>query len=377
MYDVIIVGGGPAGSSAGRLAGRKCLKTLLIEKESFPRYKPCGGALSEQALSYLGFEIPAHIIEKNIFGARVHFQKQVIEEHKKYRIAALVTRSVFDNYLLDKSKESGIEVKMNEKVIDCIEKPDHVHVVTSKDEYKSKFAVIAEGSHGRLKYQIREKDRKDEFAISFVAEIPADNKEIDKYIFNAIDIYFGVTNMGYGWIFPHNGYYSASIGGLAKDLKNPRELMDDFLKSNGFTGKYTVKSHIIPFGGIKRKTIGSRTILTGDAAGYVDSFYGEGISYAIRSGQIAIEVIHKAITDNADSKALAEYEKICKEEFGSNLKYSLILSKLMHSFPQIFFKVFTRHNEVLGKYLEVPAFKRTYKSYIKWLVPRIPKYLLS
>lgn len=58
MYDVIVIGGGPAGSSAARKASSLGLKTLLIEKENFPRYKPCAGAVSDVALSYLDFQIP-------------------------------------------------------------------------------------------------------------------------------------------------------------------------------------------------------------------------------------------------------------------------------------------------------------------------------
>ncbi|KAF5423075.1 MAG: Dehydrogenase (flavoprotein), partial [Candidatus Methanocomedens sp.] len=67
MYDLIIIGGGPCGSAAGRIAGKKGLKTLLIEKEIFPRYKPCGGGLSEHAMSYLDFEVPRSMIERDIF----------------------------------------------------------------------------------------------------------------------------------------------------------------------------------------------------------------------------------------------------------------------------------------------------------------------
>ena len=66
MYDLIIGGGGPSGSAAGRAAGKLGLGTLLIEKEEFPRYKPCGGALSEHAISYLDFRIPDYIQERDM-----------------------------------------------------------------------------------------------------------------------------------------------------------------------------------------------------------------------------------------------------------------------------------------------------------------------
>jgi len=375
MYDLIIIGGGPSGSAAGRIAGKNGLKTLLIEKETFPRYKPCGGGLSEHAMSYLDFEIPESMIERDIFGARVHFKGQVVEQHKDSRIAVLITRSIFDNYLLEKAGETGIEIKMGEKVLEYQEKNDYVKVFTDNNTYKAKFIIIAEGAQGKLKYQIRRKDKKDEYAISVVAEIEADNESIDKYIHNAIDLHFGRFKHGYGWIFPHGKYFSVGIGALAKHLPHSKKAMLDFLNENNFHDDYKLHGHIIPTGGKKRRITSSRVVLSGDSAGFVDSFLGEGIAYAIRSGQIAAEVISKLILNDDDVKTIKNYEIICKLEFIDNLNYSLIFVKLINSYPSLFLKIFTS-NEAIEKYLEVPTMEMSYKSYIKWLIPRIPMFLL-
>ncbi len=375
MYDLIIIGGGPSGSAAGRIAGKKGLKTLLIEKEIFPRYKPCGGALSEHAMSYLDFKIPGSMIERDIFGARAHFKGQVVEQHKDSRIAVLITRSILDNYLLEKAIETGIEIKMGEKVLEYQEKIDYVEVFTDNDTYKAKFIIIAEGSQGKLKYKIRRKDRKDEYAISVVAEIEEDNESIDRYIHDAIDLHFGWFKHGYGWIFPHEKHFSVGIAGLAKHLPHPKKTMLNFLNENNFNNKYKLHSHIIPAGGINRKIISSRVILSGDSAGFVDSFIGEGIAYAIRSGQIAVEVISKIILNGDDLKSLEKYQMICSSEFVSNLKYSLLFTKLINIYPSIFLKILVS-NEAIEKYLEVTTMETSYKNYIKWLIPRIPIFLL-
>ena len=376
MYDLIIVGGGPSGSAAGRVAGKMGLGTLLLEKEIFPRYKPCGGAFSEQAMSYLDFDVPQSIIERDVFGARVHFRGQVIEKHKEYRISTIVTRSVLDNYLLEKVKETGTEVKTGERVTDFKEDEGFVEVFTDTASYRARFLIVAEGAHGRLKYRIRRRDKKDEYGVCLVTEIDEANQVIDRYIRGAIDIHFGVANLGYGWIFPHEKYFSVGIGGMAEDLSDPKKTMTDFLLANGFKGTYKSKAHLIPAGGIKRKLVGSRVVLAGDAAGFVDSFYGEGIAYAIRSGQIAAEIISDIVLQNKKLSRLQDYQSVTESEFGRNLKYSLMLSRLMHRFPGIFFKIFTGNEDVMDKYLEVPSLRRTYKSYLKWLIPRVPKFLL-
>ncbi len=375
MYDLIIVGGGPSGSAAGRLAGKLGLETLLIEKEIFPRYKPCGGAFSEQAISYLDFDVSQSVYERDVFGARVHFRGQIIEKHKEYRIATTVTRSVLDDYLLKKAKESGIEIKTGETVIDYKENEGYVDVYTTDNLYKSKFVIVAEGSSGRLKNKIRERDKKDEYSICIVTEIEENNETIDEYIYNAIDLHLNVANMGYGWIFPHEKYYSVGIGGVAKDLSNPKNTMIDFLHTNGFNGEYTLRGGLIPVGGIKRNITSSRVVLSGDAAGFVDTFSGEGIAYAIRSGQIAVEIISRILLSKNKLSSLKDYGSNCEREFADNLKYSLMLARMTHRFPEIFFKIFTNNSDVIDKYLEVLALRRTYKDYIRWLLLSTPKHL--
>ena len=377
MYDLLIVGGGPSGSSAGRLAGQKGLKTLLIEKGTFPRYKPCGGALSEQALSCLDFSLPESVREREIFGVRIHFKESVIEGYKSYRIATMVTRSTLDNYLLEKVKEAGTEVKTGERVLDYREKDSFVEIYTNEQIYRAKFVIIGEGSQGKLKSKTRKKDAKSEYGICIVTEVEEKNEKINRYISRAMEIHFDVTDMGYGWIFPHENYYSVGIGAFANKLSDPKKVMREFLKKNGFNGNYRLRGHTIPAGGIKRNVIGSRVVLIGDAAGFVDPFAGEGIAYAIRSGQIAVEVIAEIVHQNKELKKLRDYEIICQREFVNNFKYALISMKMMHHFPDFFFKILTGNHEVFEKFTDIPILKRQYRSYLEWLVPRLPKYLLS
>jgi geranylgeranyl reductase family protein len=375
MYDVIIIGGGPSGASAARLAGKLGLKTLLIEKKIFPRSKPCGGALSEQAMSYLDFHIPRELIEKEIYGARVHFKANAIEHLKLDRIAVLVTRSTFDNYLLDKSIETGIDVHTGEKAIDFQNCDNSINVHTQQNRYTANFLIIAEGAHGRLKYRIRRKDNETEYGICAVTEIPESNDKIDSYIYNSIELFFGITRMGYGWIFPHDGYYSVGIGGLAKYFKKPKIILDSFLKSNGFSGKYITHYHLIPVGGIKRRVFSKRVLLIGDAAGFIDSFYGEGLAYAIKSGQIAVNTIYNILSGRSDLESGRKYKEICDSEFGDTLHYSLMLTKIMNTFPNLFLRILSKDIKVLDRFLEVPGMRRSYKSYLRWLMLNTPRNL--
>jgi geranylgeranyl reductase family protein len=376
MYDLIIAGAGPAGSSAAREAGKAGMNVLLIDKDRFPRYKPCGGGLSERALSYLDFSLPENICERSITGARIRFGDRVIDRHKDYRLTVTLTRSIFDDFLLNKAQEIGVHVATGKKVLDFREDSEKVEVRAGDETYRSKYLIVAAGSQNRLKERVRDRDGKDRYGICMVTEVPEKNDAIDARLGNALEFHFGVARMGYGWIFPHDGYYSVGIGGMAKDMSNPRRSMIGFLRKNGFAGSYKLRGHLIPFGGITRPVASPRVLLSGDSAGFVDSFTGEGIAYAIKSGQNAAQTVADKLED--DDLDLAEsYQQRCKKDFGDDLKYSLIMAKIMHSWPEMFFRMLATRDDFLDKFLEVPAMKGTYKSLIRWLMPRMPGYLLS
>ena len=106
-YDVIVVGGGPAGSSAGRFCAQAGLKTLLIEKERFPRYKVCGGCLSVKASRLLDFDLRP-VIENIVTGAKIkYYLENPLLLESSEPIGFMVMRDRFDHLLLEKAKEKG------------------------------------------------------------------------------------------------------------------------------------------------------------------------------------------------------------------------------------------------------------------------------
>ena len=228
--------------------------------------------------------------------------------------------------------------------------------------------LIAEGSGGTLKYKVRPRDKRTDYGIGLTSEIPAEDEAIRTRFPGTIDIHFGIAQGGYGWIFPHSGYYSAGIVGTAQYLKHPKKVLLDFLQENNLPGNFPFHSHIIPKGGIKRKIINSRLLLSGDAAGFVDAFTGEGISYAIRSGQLAAEAVANLVMYSLKLSSLKAYESSCRKELGNYLAGSLKMEKIMHRFPGISFKLTVNNREILDKYLDEVVIGRNYKDYVRWLL---------
>ncbi|OPY54397.1 MAG: Digeranylgeranylglycerophospholipid reductase [Methanosaeta sp. PtaU1.Bin112] len=371
MYDLIVAGAGPAGSTAARAAVLQGLDTLILEKQTFPRYKPCGGALSSKATAILDYSLPDSICERAITGARVHFRDRVLEKHKGYNLTTLVDRSRFDDLLLKKAQEGGAGI-INQKVMDFSEKNGFISVKTDERTYQSRFLVIASGCQDELRSRICGRDGRDCMGICLVADIKEDDEKIRERLPEILDIHFGVAEGGYGWIFPHRGYYSVGIGGLSSRLSHPRRTMLQFLRKNGFPESQRLHGHQIPQGGNKRQYALGRVLLAGDAAGFVDAFTGEGIYYALASGRIAGQVIGEV---PAQEVARA-YEKGCEKVFGAELRYALFFSKMMHRYPEIFMRILACQEEVLDRYIEIAAAKISYKDFIRWLLPRLPMNLL-
>jgi hypothetical protein len=277
-----------------------------------------------------------------------------------------VTRSRFDQFLLQKALEAGSDL-VTQKVMYYKEKDDHVKVLTETDEYKSRSLVISSGCQSCLKDSIQKRSTRDQYYVSIVTEIEEDEEMIEERLHGSLDFYFDAVESGYGWIFPHKGYYSVGIGGEASRIKNLRGTMQNFLRKTGFQGAYRLHGHKVPMGGISWKIANTRVLLAGDSAGFVDPLTGEGMYYALRSGQIAA----KAILDQDTADISKTFADTCKKEFGEELSHALWMVKSLNPQREIFFDAFFKRKDILDNYIEIAAAKKTYKNFAGWILPVI------
>jgi len=368
MYDLVIVGGGPSGSSAARQAGKLGLHVLLLEAKPFPRYKPCGGALSERALSYLDFELSPGVIEREIYGLRIYFADSKAENYSPTRLAVMISRATLDQHLLEKAEETQCTVVTGEKVHSCEDKGNYVAVISEQNTYRARYVIIAEGAQGQLKKQVRKTDNKKDYGLGLVTEIAASNDMINELAPDILNMHFGYVKMGYGWIFPHEKYFSVGICKSGDNLASTKKALFKFLSATGFNlySNLRFKGHLIPTGGVKQNITSRRMLLSGDAAGFADSFSGEGISYAIRSGQLAAEAVYGMLKEKESS--LSIYESACRQELSSDLDSSFSLAKLVHHYPEAYFKQILQDREAMSKFFAVVNGKNNYKNFLEGMI---------
>jgi geranylgeranyl reductase family protein len=377
MYDVLIVGAGPAGSSCARACAAAGLKTALIDRNAFPRSKPCGGAVSEQALSYLDFTLPSKIAEQECFGARIYYQGRSVKVTKQYRIAVLVSRDKFDSFLLEKAIEAGAQFFPDETCATVTMRPDSVEVRTDASTYQVRYVIGADGVHSVVARAVRPHFTREDFAVALVSHAPGNDGNSDENLRGHLEMHFGIAPMGYGWVFPHRGYRSVGIMGMASKSFRHQDALSAFSRCLGIPLR-DVRGHLIPRGGIKRTIQSDRILLTGDAAGFADPFHGEGISYAILSGKLAAKAVADIVRAGRDeAAAFSWYRHECERLIGKNLRVALSMGKLFERYPKLFLRIFFDNPAALGKYLDIPAGKLDYEQFWKWLMMHTPSFLLS
>ena len=374
-YDVIIAGAGPGGSTCARICAKAGLQTLLLERDAFPRPKPCGGALTERGLSQLGLSLPPEIIERECFGARLHYGTRTMEVRKDHRVAVLVDRQQFDHYLAEKAVEAGAVLQQEEPVQDVSASADRVEVRTQKARYEARCVVGADGAYSVVGRTVRPLFPRDEIFAALVGSFPADDSEIAARSCGLTEFYFGIAPMGYGWVFPHKGQYSVGVVGQALEFDAPQRVFSAFSTSVKMPAEKP-RGHTIPMGGIQRPVVGRRTILVGDAAGFADPFHGGGMENAILSGKIAAQAVVDGIL-GGKKDSVTWYQAECDRLITREMRAALSLARMLVRYPRLSQTIFFSDTDALGKYLDIPAGKSDYVQFRKWLIKKIPRYVLS
>ena len=361
FYDVIVAGAGPAGSTAAQCCSEQGIKTLLIDKAIFPRYKPCGGSLSLRTLSCLDFTLPPDIIEAECTVVKVYYKDKSALYKKSGRITVMVSRRKFDNLLYERARDSGCTTLTGERVVSIEDNSNHITVNTEKGAYDSMFLIGADGANSVVSRFLNGAHRAYLSASAFVSEIVPTKPSFEKDVLN---FYFDDYCDGYAWIFPHGGYLSAGVWGTDWGGSNPLDFMKRFLMSHNLPSD-KIRGHKMPLWDRKRKICSDKILLTGDAAGFIDSFSGEGIYTAILSGKIAAESVSDCIIKK--KTAVYDYEKRCNTLFGNNLRYALCFNRMVRKFPQIFLNKFASDNRLLKRYIDNHASNTSYRDYVKSL----------
>lgn len=363
--DVLVVGSGPAGSSAAKHAALGGAKVILMDKKSeIGAPKRCAEGVSKKGLAKLGIEPNPRWITKEIDGVRLAAPDGTDvwlteEEIELPEAGYILERKVFDKYMAMDAARAGAEIRIKTLATGLRREGDSIVVSTEsmgkEEEIKAKIVIAADGPEGHvarwagLKGSAKAKEMESGVQYEMVG------LEFERE--NVIEFYFGsCAPGGYVWIFP-KGDDIANVG-LAvlphKAEKTAIEYLDDFVATNPTTkNAQAVELNVggDPVGGMPKKMYDDNILVCGDAAGQVNPLTGGGIISGMTGGMYAGQVAAKAIKDGDYSKGyLKEYDEIAREDLKKDIdrfkkvqEYMLTLSdeelnSIAHAFKDMDFE---------------------------------------
>lgn len=341
-FDVAIVGSGPSGASTAFYLAQQGIKTVILEKETLPRYKTCGGGFSFKGRRNLPIDVSS-VVELEFNSIDLYLaNKQHYTSTRENPIVSLVMRDVFDELIVTKAKELGVTIIENCTVSSIIKTNDGAVLHTSKEPVTAKYIIAADGAFSSVAKMAgwKEDTRMMIPALEYEIEVgDEDYERLSKEIRFDID---GVPS-GYGWCFPKKNHLSIGVCVFKKKSPNIKELCQKYIEYLGITEIKNITKHgsQIPVSPRTDGFVKNNIFLIGDSAGFTDPITAEGISNAIYSGKMVAEAILEC---NGNISLAAElYEAKLEESLLPQLKVAFKVSKFLYQQKTI-------RNVVMKKY---------------------------
>ncbi|MFF0626400.1 geranylgeranyl reductase family protein [Streptomyces sp. NPDC004296] len=295
VWDVVVVGAGPAGASAAHAAACAGRRVLLLEKAELPRYKTCGGGIIGPSRDSLppGFELPlrdrVHAVTFSLNGRMNRTRRS------KHMLFGLINRPEFDAALVESAKDAGARVRTG-VTVSRVEQhganvPDRrtVAVVLGDGEVVLARAVVgADGSASRIGAHVGVKV--DQVDLGLEAEIPVPETVAEDWAGRVL-LDWGPMPGSYGWVFPKGDTLTVGVISARGEGAATKRYLEDFIGRLGLAGfePRISSGHLTRCRTDDSPLSRGRVLVCGDAAGLLEPWTREGISFALRSGRLAGE----------------------------------------------------------------------------------------
>jgi geranylgeranyl reductase family protein len=287
----MVIGAGPAGAFAAFELGRRGLRTLLIEAERLPRDKPCGGGLTAKVRSLLPFDL-SPVVEQTVSTIELGWRLgHGITLGGERALVHMVRRSRFDAFLVEQAIDTGRVTLIDGTPVQSIGQDAlGVTVDTPSGRFSAGHVIAADGARGVVARQLGAL-RERHLMPAIECDIEADAAQLSRWQGRlALDI--GSLPGAYGWVFPKADHLNVGVGAICGPGARGSQLRAyaEAHRQHTVGASALIRrrvGYVLPLRSPGERIQWGRILLAGDAAGLVEAFTGEGIYWALRSGQTA------------------------------------------------------------------------------------------
>lgn len=284
-----------------------------------------------------------------------------------------VTRANLAHLIVQKAVEAGAELQDRRRVREVEMGPEMVIARTERGEWKGRVIVGADGARSMVARSLRLLPRR-RMAVGLESELPVDKALLNRWK-GCILLDFGSIPGGYGWIFPKRDHLSVGLGVFIGKVSHMREALRRFVERYQLlphNDKIFMKGHPVPLGGGGGMLHRGRGLLVGDAASLAPPFLGEWIFYAMRSAQLAAQVI-----DEADQAALdlSSDTQLFDTQIRREFRYARLIAEIYYRLPSLGYRLFRGSTIIREGIIKVVQGKMRYGGFF-WSVMRdLPRVL--
>lgn len=378
--QVIVIGAGPAGSTAARELSQRGIEVLLLDRARFPRDKPCGGGVTIRCAKLLPFDLDP-IVEDVVTGARIRLRqgRDVLRDGGRV-LTYMTQRRRLDQFLVERAGEAGVDFRDGQRVrrVERVGgRPGgyEVQVAVSGagggiERHRAPVVLGADGANGIVVTSLGY-EHPGESAVALEANLPCPGGVPD-WLRGRVALQLGVMVGGYGWLFPKGDHVNVGVGGWKSAVGTQlRPQLDALCHSYGIdpADLVAMRGHHLPMQRRGSVFAAQGSALLGDAAGLVDPLSGEGIYAALVSGKSVAPVVEDYLAGEVDS--LAGYQLTLQRELIPEIDASSALMEIFHAYPTPFAKLLQHSDRVWGACVSLVRGEQTHEDIVHSTGPAV------
>jgi geranylgeranyl reductase family protein len=289
-FDVVVIGAGPAGSTAAYRLASAGANVLLADRARFPRDKPCGGGLTDRAVDQIPVDVTP-VVEDAVSTLDLGLRyRRRFERRSASPLILMTQRRRLDAYLAEQAAAAGADFRDGVKVDEIENGADGVAVTVDGARVSARALIGADGVNGATARTLGLDGH--DHAVALEGNVPLAAVEPSRFRGRAL-IELGTVPGGYAWVFPKGDHVNVGVGGWLREGPRLRSHLSRLCREYGIPEDRIedTRGYRLPLRRAGSSPAKGRTLLVGDAAGLVDPLSGDGMYEAFLSARLATEAV--------------------------------------------------------------------------------------